>query len=397
MVLIVLLLGVCLSLILGRFVLHGTAARIDEPSNGAQSGLQTDVSDAPLLTDHDHVYAYDPARSDLVALTGKEYKIQDIGYDGYFPTAPFLILEKERTLYVLDAEKREIRSTGIMLDEEDAVGVVEYIRISQDRSRAHFQISMYAKPFKEDELGLGGPESIRTREYIYDMATGAASTSDMVARAEAAIDSAAYIWFRWWDDERDTLYGHPSGHGIESYMPVYAYDIDTGEVSTLDHLDHLPYFSPTFSQYLTVDGESKRLKLYRLGATSAEKEIDISMIDGFQSVAWSPDESEVAIGTDKAIYVVSLVTGEVRMRYSDTRVGSSYMYWSRYSLTYSSSGRYVYFIDYDNESSPPNLTTGNIYRLMAIDTVSDNLLTLHESSKFLSLLSGGYRLPASRE
>ncbi|GMU74312.1 MAG: hypothetical protein AMXMBFR44_5090 [Candidatus Campbellbacteria bacterium] len=177
---------------------------------------------------------------------------------------------------------------------------------------------------------------------------------------EANVAEKDVEWFAW-NRSKGTLFGHPAGEGFGMSSPVVVYDYENGASRKTSGFDVLKNekratvpagaFSPSLQTFVMVD--DKELLLYDSADLSRPvrafdlHDVFVENSTNISSVAWSPDEITLAIGTDTRIYILDLRTGLLTLRFNDTTQGKGGLYWDRNHIQFSPGGRLVLFVDYE--------------------------------------------------
>ena len=171
-------------------------------------------------------------------------------------------------------------------------------------------------------------------------------------------------WIRWNRTSR-LLAGHASGEGVGNSTPVVIATLpdaarDMRVASTTYGLfeARVPNgnFSPSLKQFVIQIDEhtstSTALELFNasdptrpLARIPIQSILDASVDYTVRSLAWSPDETQIAIGMQKQIYVYDLRTRQFTLLFDDTTPTSSGVDWEWNELKFTKSGRYLVFQD----------------------------------------------------
>lgn len=235
------------------------------------------------------------------------------------------------------------------------------------------------------------------KEYLCLMATKKCSTSSVL---EEKAGQEYPIWWRAWDSQKNLLFGHISGEGLGNSSPVFIYDIttktvrqtvgygNTNERDSKTWAKVLPgAFSPSLSKFVIVDFLGKKIVLFNSSdlsqpARSYYFSLLDSKIDGISSTDWSPDETQLSVGTDNKIYILDLKSGQFSLKYTDLTQGRGALYWDRNTAQFSPSGRFIYFVDYEGYTDDPTDEWDTIDILKAID--------LNNSDKIIEITRAPY-------
>jgi WD40 repeat protein len=218
---------------------------------------------------------------------------------------------------------------------------------------------------KDQNREPGSTSILKEEHFICMMDSKSCTKTDILTQARKA--NSRFSMVHMWDTQKSILLTHPSGPGIGDAGPVFMYNYKTQTLTTTEasnnkqvqELQRVPEgsFSPSAKKFIIIDAPTDnqfKIRLYNTNDISKPERIyAVSEFDwntnNVDSVAWSPDEKTLAIGTDKKIYTLNFNTGEIVLRFTDESLNTSYSYWDKYRLEFSSSGRYILFVDHEGK------------------------------------------------
>jgi|GEM_PF-6940859 len=353
-------------------------------------------NDLPIIEIKDQAFIYDSASGDLTPLTPEGFKL--IKYDHNYPSADNLFLLKNNKIFVFDAIRRQVREASIpvMKNDGDSSESVAGITMSPDGSKAMITIVDYPNlPKGETMLGEKGASY---KEIIYDIRADKWENLNVRGKAEEIVKDKT-IGFSRWDSNNNRLFGYRSAFDVANRGTVYIVDLGAGTFSkTPDYgiEGATPFFSPSLNKII-LKHKNFLLLFDSRNLAVPQKTIDMAKInDNIYSFAWSPDESQVALGFDKSIYTVDLDSGNISLRFLDNTIGSTYTFWDRNEIGYSPTGKQIYFIDYENagawEAQQKSLIRreNDRFKLTGVDLETNKRTVLFETTDFCEFVAGGY-------
>lgn len=374
--------------------------------------------DNPIVVKKEKAFVYSLSSKEFKQLTADGYKVLYYGYDTYLPTTGDIFLLKDNKIFTIDIYSSKVNETSLpaLKNEGSVYESINNILLSQDKTKALITIGTYDKTSPEYQNEFAGPQSVSTKEIRYDVQSNKWEYSNIVETAKNLVKDSS-VWFVRWDSKNNKLFGHRSGEGIGNTAPVYVVDLSKNTFSkTPDYGGEgiRPYFSTNLDKFILVDFRSNSLLLFNSNELNNPQETidiknivnqhcqhykslfkwDVSCEGSIYSIAWSPDENQIALGLNTQIYTVDLNSNSVLLRFSDETIGQSYMYWERFTVVYSPSGKYIYFVDYDNTRQEDRGTLlkdeNNRFKLTAVDINSNTLSVLQNLTESFYILSGGY-------
>lgn len=291
------------------------------------------------------------------------------------------------------------------------------VLLSQDKTKAIVTFTTFDET-KAPSAFDGSLPAIKADEFICDIAAQRCSATDILARAYKASGLAStwfeypMVWWVAWDSTKNILYGHLSGEGVGNSSPVYALHADTGLLQQTVGYDWLNKkekraevpmgaFSPSLDQFVMIEAgtDAWSMLLYESNNFSRPlKRYDISsMIDKTNgasrigSVAWSGDEQTIVVETDRKIFLLNTVSGKISLLYTDTTADSSGLWLDFNAIYFSTSGRYVVFVDYDKRNTPFEDNNNKLNTVLkAIDLGDRNKVIELLREEYLNLYIGDY-------
>lgn len=329
-----------------------------------------------------------------------------------------VLINRDKGIYEIDLNTKNLKPynnpvgnlaefTGLPRETKTSqISVVNYLELlSQDKSRA-IVVSRTFDETKEPMEFDGSLPILKKAEFICNTVIKECSPTDFLDSAYKATGLsvqgydggyAGIHWFKW-DFAKNILYGHLTGDGVGNASPVYIFNSNTkilqqtiGYDSWNDKEKRAEVPNGTFSSSLSkfimidegrsVDNSDNRweLLLYDSNNLSTSlKKFDISIMNDkndsngrISSVAWSVDEKNLVLETNKQIYTLNLDSGKITLIYTDTTQDDSGLWLDFNAVSLSSSGQYVVFVDYDKRSTPYDENKMNPV-LKAIDLKDNN-------------------------
>jgi len=296
------------------------------------------------------------------------------------------VLTKELSPYTRP-EEGIIKFSGLPQETKNKQTSVSMTRtlLSQDKTKAIVVFTTFDET--QEPGGMDGSlPALKTEEFICDIMARKCSATDSLASAYKATNKM--VWWYKWDSVKNLFYGHLSGEGVGNAAPVYVFNLNnkslqqTTGYNLLDKKEkyaRVPAgaFSPSLNKFVMVELNSNKLDLllYESSNLSAPlKKYDVSSVNDktydesvINSVAWSADEKNIVLETDKQIFTLNLENGEISLKYTDTTQDESGLWLDFNSVDLSPSGRYIVFVDYDKRKTSHMETV-----LTAIDLKDNN-------------------------
>lgn len=303
------------------------------------------------------------------------------------------VLTKELKPYIRPAESI-IKFAGLPQETKNKQTSISMTRtlLSQDKTKAIVVFTTFNETQKPSEFD-GSLPTIKTDEFICDIATQKCSAIDFLASAYKATGLAGkMVWWYKWDSVKNLLYGHLSGEGVGNAAPVYVFNLNnkslqqTTGYNLLDKKEkyaRVPAgaFSPSLNKFVMVELNSNKLDLLLYESSNPSvplKRYDVSSVNDkiydesvINSVAWSNDEKNLVLETDKQIFTLNLENGEISLKYTDTTQDESGLWLDFNAVDLSPSGRYIVFVDYDKRGTPHS-ENGIETVLKAVDLKDNN-------------------------
>lgn len=334
------------------------------------------------------------------------------------PQHDIVLIRKGAALYELDLATKaltprkdprdDIRSfAGLPKETTNSQTSVLLTRIllSRDKTKAITVFTTFDETAEPSAFD-GSLPALNAEAFICTMADRTCTPTDDLAAAHEAVAGVLGFsrkWFEYnnigwhkWDSAENLLFGHPWGEGIGSAGPVYVFDFDDNSLrqtvgysfsSENGRRAEVPYgaFSPSLRQFVMIDeSQGQKTNTWALllydgsDLSKPKKQFNIPALtdprypaNTIESVAWSADEKLLVWETHTQIGTMSLETGEISMRYTDTSKDESGLWLDFNIVTLSPSGRYIVFTDYEERDTPRAANTLNTV-LKAIDLQNNN-------------------------
>lgn len=293
---------------------------------------------------------------------------------------------KNQKLYLWDRSDNSVRSTSLpnLVDRGDIYDMAGPIVYSTDGIESIIRYSHFDKNSEEYKNEFMGPQPVNHTNYQYNL------TADTYSET----DSFSSTFYRIWDRQGNFAYNFPSGEGIGNVTPIKRYDIKSEDI--LQSPEYGNNSGPGFS----TDGKwaavpvpsSSPLQIHIFALpdvlqpirTLTLPEIRDADTSGNQigyvyDVAWSPDNSDIILSFKSRIFLIDAISGQASLVFENKGIDSSYTGWSYYPTT-SLSGRYVFWIDYDNSNQQTKLKENNIFELKVYDVSTGETKTLFTST-----------------
>lgn len=374
--------------------------------------------DNPIVVKKEKAFVYNSSTKEFKQISPDGYKVLYYGYDTYLPATENIFLLKDNKIFTFDIVNSKVNEASIpaLKNEGNVYESINNILLSQDKSKALITIGTYDKTSKEYQNEFAGPQSVSTKEIKYDIQTNKWENSSIIETAKNLVKDNS-VWFVKWDSKNNKLFGHRSGEGIGNTAPVYVVDLNKNTFQkTPDYGGEgiHPYFASNLDKFILVDFRNNSLLLFSSNdLSSPQKTIDIKNVfnqhcqhhkslfkwevqcdNGIFSIAWSPNEDQIAVGLNTQIYTIDLGSNNVSLKFSDETIGQSYMYWERFTIAYSPSGKYIFFVDYDNTHQEDRGTLlkdeNSRFKLTAVDVNSNVVTVLQNLTESFYILAGGY-------
>lgn len=385
----------------------------------------------PVVVKKEKAFVYNSSTKEFKQISPDGYKVlYYYGYDTYLPATENIFLVKDNKIFTFDIVNSKVNEASIpaLKNEGNIYESINNILLSQDKSKALITIDTYDKTSKEYQYDVkGGPQSVSTKEIKYDIQTNKWENSSIIETAKNLVvkdNSVGFVKFVKWDSKNNRLFGHRAGEGSGDTAPVYVVDLNKNTFQkTPDYGGEGIYFASNLDKFILEDFRNNSLLLFSSNDLSKpQKTINIKNVfnqhcqhykgllkrevechDGISSIAWSPSEDQIALGLKTQIYTIDLGSNNMSLKFSDETTGQgyglAYMYWERFTIAYSPSGKYIFFVDYDNthqEDSGTLLKDENsiyensIFRLTAVDVNSNAVTVLQSLTETFDILAGGY-------
>ncbi|MFA5228599.1 MAG: hypothetical protein WC446_02455 [Candidatus Paceibacterota bacterium] len=356
---------------------------------------QQNQKDSPIIIKNEKAFIYNSNIKKFEQISPDGYKVLYYG-DAYSPSNNIFVL-KDNKIFKFNIISLAINETSlpVLRNETNVYESINDIVLSLDKTKAIIAIAVYDKNSKEYQNELGGPKPISTREIEYDIQSDKWKNSNF-SEIVKNILKEDIVSFSVWDSQNNKVFGRYSGKSTGYAISEYIVDLNENSFKKTSGYPDEGVFSFNLGKLALID--DKKLILFDLSDLSnPQKTIDIKNIldsdyEWVDSMAWSPDDKQIAIGTSTKIHTVDIESGNILLRFSDETINSGYTYWDKYKLTYSLGGRYILFDDFDNTHQEDTLIKqeNNIDRLTSIDVNTNTLSVLQDFIGGFSILMGGY-------
>ena len=281
-----------------------------------------------------------------------DYSIISSGYNTYFPSSNYLFVLKDNKIGLLDLKTKVVKNTSlpVLKNDDKYYESVNQIILSSDKSEAIIIIGLFDK---NDKGGYGGPMSISTREIKYNLLTDKWENTQILESVRKIVGNQS-ISIVAWNNKKNEIFAYMhKTDPLESEVSAVAYVINLSAKTfrkTDGYYGSSQVFMNSNPDYFVIITKGELLFFDSNNLNKPIKTLNISKLSSksIYSIDWFYPKRQIVVGTEKNIYRLNLDNNDIVSVYEDKTLGASYVAWSRFSLTFSPSGKYIVFVDFDN-------------------------------------------------